>query len=129
MLRTVGFHNILISVLCLRQGWFVAYQLVRKVLPFMFRGFWVMTFFGLFCFFLVLCALLGLLAGPVSFCGVQGLGLVGVPFFGFVLWAFSDFGITCLTSGETMGKFITQVIFFCFGFLFLGFMYFVSLIC
>ena len=59
MLRTVGFYSILISVLCLRQGWYVAYQHVRKVHPFMLRCIWGMAVFGLFCFFLVLCALLG----------------------------------------------------------------------
>ena len=56
MLRTVGLDNILISVLCLRQEWYVVYQHVRKVHPFMLRGILGLAVFGLSCFFFVLCA-------------------------------------------------------------------------
>ena len=46
--------------------------------------------------------------GQFPSCGVQGLGLVGVPFFGFVLWALAVLGITCLTSGKIMEQLIIQ---------------------
>ena len=58
MLRTVGLDNILTSVLCLRQEWYVVYQLVRKVHPFMLRGIWGIAVFWAFWFLLcVLCML------------------------------------------------------------------------
>ena len=86
-------------------------------------SFHVAGFLGYDCFwaFLFLPCVVhswGVLVVPVTFCGVQGLGLVGVPFFGFALWAFSDLGITCLTSGKMMGQLIIQVFFFMFGFRF-----------
>ena len=56
MLRTVGLDNILTSVLCLRQEWYVVYQLVRKVHPFRLRGIWGLVVFGLSGFFFVFCA-------------------------------------------------------------------------
>ena len=112
MLRTVGFYSILISVLCLRQGWYVVYQHVRKVHPFTLRGIWGMAVFGLFGFFLVLCALLGYWVGPFTSCGVQGLGIVGVPFSGYVLWTIAVLGITCMTSGEIIGQLIIQSVYF-----------------
>ena len=64
MLRSVGLDNILTSVLCLRQGWYVVYQLVRKVHPFMLRGIWgIVVFFG----FLV-SSLCFVHAGGLGFC-------------------------------------------------------------
>ena len=98
MLRTVGLDNILTSLFCLRQGWYVVYQHVRKVHPFMLRGFLGFALFGLSGFFFVFCARWGYRAGFFTSCGVQGVGHVGVPFFGCVLWALAGWGITFMIS-------------------------------
>ena len=100
MLRTVGLDNILISVLCLRQEWYVVYQHVRKVHPFMLRGILGLAVFGLSCFFFVLCARWGYWAWFFTSCGVQGLGLVGVPFIGRAPRAKVGWGITFMISGK-----------------------------
>ena len=69
MLRTVGLDNILISVLCLRQEWYVVYQHVRKVHPFMLRG--ILGYSCFWAFLLLLCALCT-------------LGVLGLVF--YLLW-------------------------------------------
>ena len=88
------------AVLCLRQGWYVVYQLVRKVHPFMLRGIWGMAVFGLSGFFFVFCACWRCWVWFSTSCGVQDLGLVGVPFFGRAPWALIGKGITYLITGK-----------------------------
>ena len=82
MLRTVGLDNILISVLCLGQEWYVVYQLVRKVHPFRLRGIWGIVVFVLSGFFFVFCACWRFWGWLFTSWCVQNLGLVGVPFLG-----------------------------------------------
>ena len=60
--------------------------------------------------------MMGYLVGPFTSCGVQDLGIVGVPFFGYVLWAVAVLGITCMTSGEIIGQLIIQSLYFGVGF-------------
>ena len=100
MLRTVGLDNILTSVLCLRQEWYVVYQLVRKVHLSMLRGIWRMAVFGFSGFFLVFCARWRYWVWFFTSWCVQGLGLVGVPFFGRAPWALVGWGITYLITGK-----------------------------
>ena len=90
MLLTVGLDNILTSVLCLRQEWYVVYQLVRKVHPFMLRGIWGLVVFGLSGFFFVFCACWRSWVWFFTSWCVQNLGLVGVPFLGHAFWALID---------------------------------------
>ena len=87
MLRFVGLDSILTSVLCSRREWYVVYQLVRKVHPFKLRGIWGIVVFGLSGFFFVFCACWRSGVGFFTSWCVQDLGLVGVPFLGFALWA------------------------------------------
>ena len=75
MLRTVGLDYILTSVLCLRQGWYVVYQHVRKVHPFMLRGILGFAVFGLSGFFFVFCARWGYWAGFCAFIWLRPLGV------------------------------------------------------
>ena len=82
MLRSVGLGNILTSVLCFRPGWYVVYQLVRKVHPFRLQGIWGLVVFGLSGFFFVVCACWRFWGWFFTSWYVQNLGLVGVPFFG-----------------------------------------------
>ena len=81
MLRTVGLDNILISVLCLRQEWYVVYQHVRKVHPFMLRGILGLAVLGLSCFFFVLCARWGYWAWFFYFLWCTRLGSCWCAFF------------------------------------------------
>ena len=87
MLRTVGLDNILTSVFCSRQEWYVVYQLVRKVHPFRLRGIWGIVLFGLSGFFFVFCACWRSWVWFFASLCVQDLGLVGVPFWGHAPWA------------------------------------------
>ena len=66
MLRSVGLDNKLLSVLCLRQEWYVVYQLVRKVHPFRLRGIWGIV-------------VLGFLVSSLCFVHTGGLGFGFLP--------------------------------------------------
>ena len=39
-----------------------------------------------------------------------------MPFFGYVLWTIAVLGITCMTSGETIGQLTIQSLYFGAGF-------------
>ena len=100
MLRTVGLDNILTSVLCLRQGWYVVYQHVRKVHPFTLRGILGLAVFGLSGFFFVVRARWRYWVWFFTSWGIQGLGHVGVPFIGRAPWAKVGWGITYMITGR-----------------------------
>ena len=55
-LRSVGSNSMSLLVLCLRQGWHVVCQRVRRVHQFLVRGMLLLAFFGFCGFFLVSCA-------------------------------------------------------------------------
>ena len=103
MLRTVGFHSILVSALCLRQGWYVVYQHVRKVHPFMLRGFWCMTVF--WAFLILLCALctLGVIGWASYLLWCSGLGSCWCAFFRFRSLGVFRFGHYLLDLGGDNG--------------------------
>ena len=82
------------------KEWYVVYQHVRKVHPFMLRKILGLAVFGLSCFFFVFCARWGYWAWFFTSCGVQGLGLVGVPFIGRAPRAKVGWGITFMISGR-----------------------------
>ena len=106
MLRTVGLDNILTFVLCLRQEWYVVYQLVRKVHPFRLWEFGRWLFFG----FLVSSCFVhagGFGVGFFTSWCVQGLGLVGVPFFGSGPLGVDQLG-HYLPTGKKAWQFIIQ---------------------
>ena len=80
MLRSVGLDNILTSVLCLRE-WYVVYQLVRKVHPFMLRGIWEMAVFWAFWFLLCVLCMLEVLVLVFYLLGCTRLGSCWCAFF------------------------------------------------
>ena len=120
MLRSVGLGNILTSVLCFRPGWYVVYQLVRKVHPFRLQEFGVQLFLGFLVSSLCFVHAGGCGVGFFTSLGVQNLGLVGVPFFGHALWALIDLGITYLITGKKAWQFIIQLQFLGEGCVFIG---------
>ena len=108
-LRSVGSNSMFPLVLCLRQGWYVVYQHVRKVHLFMLRGIWGLAVFGLSDFFFVFCARWRYWVWFFTSWGVQDLGLVGVPFFGRAPWAQAGWGITFMITGKKAWQFIIQL--------------------
>ena len=75
-------------------------RIKRKVHLFMLRGILGLAVIGLSGFFFVLCARWRYWVWFFTSWGVQGLGLVGVPFIGRAPWAKVGWGITYMITGK-----------------------------